>query len=276
LDTLVCAPVVVGERIIGVEVENKSGRGLLRAGCVVDATGDADLAYRCGAECAEERNWLSLWAIQASLETAQCAVAQGTGVPLLDAVRLGGDNAGRGAADGGRWRGTDGQEVTRFVLESRRLLREHYRARYAELGQGERRNLFPVALPAMAQFRTTRRIVGHATLSDGQQGRRFPDSIGLVADWRKAGPVWEIPFGTLLPRKVQGLLVAGRCISSEGDAWEVTRVIPPAALTGQVAGLAASLAVRRGTTPEGLDVGDIQRELQSRGIPFHLADVGLY
>lgn len=87
--------------------------------------------------------------------------------------------------------------------------------------------------------------------------------------------MWEVPYGTLLPRGVKGLLAAGRCISSEGDAWQVTRVIPPAALTGQVAGLAAALAARRDTTPDALDPRDVQRELRRKGIPLHLGHVGL-
>ena len=123
----------------------------------------------------------------------------------------------------------------------------------------------------MAQFRTTRRIVGRETMTDGQHGLHRPDSIGLVADWRKAGYVWEIPYGTLLPQRVTGLLVAGRCISSEGDAWEVTRVIPPAALTGQVAGLAAGLAIQRGTTPDQIAASALQAELARLDIPFHIS-----
>jgi len=272
LDTLVCAPVMEGERIVGVEVENKSGRGVLRAKCLVDATGDADVAHRAGAECAEADNWLSLWAIQASLETAQRAVAQGSGAPLLDSVRFGGDDSGRGAPPGRKWLGTDGEQVTQFLLESRKLLREHYRSRYAELGASERHDLFPVTLPSMAQFRTTRRIVGEATLRDGEHGRRVADSVGLVADWRKAGYVWEIPYGTLLPKRVTGLVAAGRCTSSEGDAWQVTRVIPPAALTGQVAGLAAALAARLDTTPDRLEVAILQGALREKGIPLHTGE----
>ena len=81
--------------------------------------------------------------------------------------------------------------------------------------------------------------------------------------------MWEIPYGTLLPQRVTGLLVAGRCISSEGDAWEVTRVIPPAALTGQVAGLAAGLAIQHGTTPDQIAASTLQTELERLGIPFH-------
>ena len=275
LDTAVCAPAMAGERIVGLEVENKSGRGLIRAKCTVDATGDADVASRAGAACAQGENWTTIWALQASLEGAQRAAAAADATPLLEMVRLGGDDAGRGAPDRPKWGGTDGRDVSGFALASRRLLREHYRKRYAELGERARHQLFPLALPSMAQFRTTRRIAGLDTLSDGQHGRHVPDSVGLVADWRKAGFVWEVPYGVLLPRTVKGLLAAGRCISAEGDAWQVMRVIPPAALTGQVAGIAAALAARRDTTPDALDVEDIQRELAHRGIPCHHRDVGL-
>lgn len=275
LDTLVCLPVTEGDRLAGLEVENKSGRGLFRAKCVVDATGDADVAYRAGAACADGDNWVTIWALMGRLERAQQAVAAQCGDPLYDGLRLGGDNAGRGDEAGWRCTGTDAEDVTRFVLDSRKLLTDHLKAHFAEHGEAERHNHFPLTLPTMAQFRTTRRICGQATMKDGQHGQHVPDSVGLVADWRKPGYVWEIPYGTLLPGKVEGLLAAGRCISSEGDAWQVTRVIPPAALTGQVAGLAATLAVQRDTTPGRLDARDVQAELAAKNIPLHMRDVGL-
>ena len=128
LDTLICQTVMEGQRVVGVEVENKSGRGLLRADCVIDATGDADVAYRAGAACVESDNWLSLWAIQASREKAQ-KVVEKPETSLLDCVRVGGDAWGHGAPpDAPKYIGTDGAQVTEFVLESRRLLREHYAA----------------------------------------------------------------------------------------------------------------------------------------------------
>ena len=145
----------------------------------------------------------------------------------------------------------------------------------AERGEGERRNTFPLALPSVPQFRMTRRIEGLATMEPGQHSLRVADSVGLVPDWRRAGEVWEVPFGALVPRGVRGLLVAGRCISSGGDAWQVMRVIPPAAHTGQVAGLAAALAAERGVSPGDLDVPAIQRELRRLGLPLHHEDVGL-
>lgn len=276
LDTLFCQPVVEGNRVAGIEVENKSGRSVLRAHCIIDATGDADVACRAGAPCAEADNWLSLWAIEASLEAAERAVSAARSTVPLQEVPLGGVRMGAGAAGENavpgmpRFCGTDAAQVTRFALEGRRLLRERYAQLHALGGKADRHSCFPVALPGMAQFRTTRRIVGQETLSDGQHDRHVETSIGLAPDWRKAGPVWEIPYGTLVPQRVTGLLTAGRCISSEGDAWEVTRVIPVAALTGQVAGLAAALAVQKHTTPDQLDAGEIQQRVGKKGMPWHI------
>ncbi len=156
------------------------------------------------------------------------------------------------------------------VLETRRMVREHYAAKQAAAG---REAVFPLALPSMPTFRATRAVVGRATLVAGGEGRRAEDSIGLVADWRKAASVWEVPFGALVPEKVRGLLTAGRCISSVGDAWHVTRVIPPAALTGQASGVAACLAARAGVTPDRLDPAQVQEALRRRGMPLHVDEL---
>ena len=273
LDTLACQPVMHGKKVVGLEVENKSGRGVLKAKCVVDATGDADVAYRAGAECVEADNWLSFWAVQVSCETAPHVALLPGRANQVGMVRLGAGPSGHDMPpSAAKLYGSDAEQVTRFALEGRRLLRKYYQEQYAG-GKFSRHDLYPVTLPTQAQFRTTRRVVGLETLADGQHGKHAPTSVGVVADWRKAGHVWEIPYGTLVPREITGLLVAGRCISTERDAWEVTRVIPPAALTGQVAGLAARLAVQHDTTPDRLDVRDIQGELRRRGVPCHIEDV---
>jgi hypothetical protein len=276
LDTLGCLPRMQGQRISGVEVETKAGRALLNAACVVDATGDADIAFRAGAPCAAGDNWLSIWAIQTSLERARKAVEQEDPAALLDVLHLGGDAWGVGhPADQEKLNGLDPESVTRFTLQSRRLLREYYQKKQADQGENGRQALYPVTLPSMAQFRTTRRIQGVEGLQAGQHGQHFATSIGLAADWRKPGFVWEIPYGSLLPRQVSGLLVAGRCIDSAGDAWEVTRVIPAAALTGQAAGLAASLAVKQQLSPQQLPVEQVQQALRRKAIPLFLNEVGL-
>ncbi len=275
LDTLVCLPVMEGRRVTGVEVENKSGRSLLAAQCVIDATGDADLVFQSGASCVVQDNWMSIWSHQISKEKIVRALDNPGKEDLLQAtcLRLGANDNGKGHPEGmEKFYGTENEQITHFVLEGRRLLREHYQKEWGR-GASSRQSLFPITLSSMAQFRTTRCITGLDSMMDGQADKHRETSIGLSGDWRKPGPVWEIPYGALLPREIQGLLAAGRCIASTGDAWQVTRVIPPAALTGQAAGVAAGLAVHKNTTPDQISAAEVQAAMQMRGIPNHIADL---
>jgi hypothetical protein len=269
LDTLVTAAVMEGDRVAGVEVETKAGRGRFLAACVVDATGDADVAFRAAAECFESGNWPALWALEASRQ----AMRESPDAGLFKVVVLSKGGARELEPPGGGLRGTDPEQVTRFVLDGRRGLRERYAKLHASDPATDRRSLFPIALPAMAQFRTTRGIVGRTVLEAGQEGRSFADSIGMAADWRCAGRVWEIPFGALVPAKTRGLLAAGRCIASRDDAWHVTRVIPVAALTGQAAGLAAAMSARSGLSPGDLNVDELQGLLRRCGVLLHFDEL---
>ena len=122
----------------------------------------------------------------------------------------------------------------------------------------------------MAQFRMSRRIVGQGTVRGEDRNRHCQNAIGLAADGRTTDAVWEIPYGALVPQQVAQLLAAGRCVSAEGYAWQVTRLIPAVALTGQVAGIAATLAVRNKTSPHLLDVRDVQQAARDKGFLLHL------
>ncbi len=270
-DTLICATVVEGDRLTGIEVENKSGRGLITGRAFVDATGDADLAHFAGAPCIEQDNWLSLWALGASLAKCAKSIETGSCAPFAKLVGVGADNTGRGHPDGIRkLLGTRGSDVSEFVTESRRLLREKYALDQAELGEAGRNQTFPITLPTMADFRTTRRIEGQATMRADDVNVNRDDSIGSIGNWWRSGEIWAVPYGALLPRKLRGLLVAGRCIASEmGDPWEVTRVIHAVAMTGDVCGEAAAMAAALSTTPEALEVADVQTALARRGFTFH-------
>ena len=263
LDTLVCdVELDAHQRLRSILVENTSGRGKIKADIFIDATGDATVARRAGVPVDVCDNWLSVWSLEYQLGQKQ-------GERLSPSINM--------LATGRRDRifnAPDGKAVSDFVLEGRKLLRERYAQAY-ETGKVDRFSLYPLHLPAMAQFRKIAAIRGQATLKDDLDGIMQNDSIGLVADWRKSGLVWEIPFGTLLPRKIKGLLVAGRCISSIGDAWEITRVIPAAALTGEAAGTAAALALQQKTVPDQLSIAQLQTSLRKAGNPLHLTEVGL-
>ena len=155
--------------------------------------------------------------------------------------------------------------VTSFIVKGRKLLKQ-------ELGKGGNQERSVLAIPGMAQLRTTRRIRGYYELTAEDVFTRFDDSIGCTGDWRKAGPVYEIPYRTLISRGIKNIITAGRSIAAAGDAWEVTRVIPPASLTGQAAGTAAALAVREGCDLEQVPVKELQEALADAGVVIHWAD----
>ena len=275
LDTLACLPVLEGSRIVGVEVENKSGRIAIGAGCVIDATGDADMAFRCGAPCRERGSWPSILYQASSLDMAREAVEKNSARRLVTWYGGAGANEMDKGYEGSspRRSGVDGKDVSLFLVESRRIARERLAAKQAkaatERGEG-RENLYPAALPTMPQIRMTRMIEGQETVEDAKVNARCDTSVGLIADCRKVDAVWEVPYGSLLPKTVANLLVVGRCNSAGDYAWQVTRLIQSAALTGQVAGIAACLAVRGETSPAELAVADVQKIVESRGQPLHL------
>ena len=272
LDTLVCAPLMEGDRVQGVEAETKGGRIAFHAAVVVDATGDADIAHRAGAACVEAGNLLTMWIAQASMARARRAIEREDGTLLTEMVMLGDSLTDLEAwASSKTWSGLTAEDVTAFVRAGYKLLREHYAAAHAS---SSTRDQYPVTLPAMAQFRTTRRIVGRTVIAAGEYDQSRPDSIGLVADCRAPERIWEIPYGALLPERIGGLLVAGRCMATEEDPWEATRVITGVAVAGQAAGLAAAFAAGRGLTPSEVPVTALQERLRDLGVPCHRRELG--
>ena len=79
----------------------------------------------------------------------------------------------------------------------------------------------------------------------------------------------------MIPADVRGVYAAGRCISTLGEAWEVYRVIPAAAMTGEIAGIGASLAVERNCDALDLTPESLRSELRKNNFKFHFEEVGL-
>ena len=126
-----------------------------------------------------------------------------------------------------------------------------------------------VTLPSMLQVRMTRRIAGQYTLDEAELHKEFKDSIGLIPNWKKRGPVYEIPFGTLYSKEVVNLICAGRCISVTDPMWDISRVIPPCAVTGQAAGTAAAMTDNFAELP----VCKLQEKLYSAGVKLHESEL---
>lgn len=80
------------------------------------------------------------------------------------------------------------------------------------------------------------------------------------------GEYYGVPYRSLLPEGVGGLLIAGRCLSASSEAAGAVRVMPPVMAMGQAAGTAAALAVRTGCEPAQVDIGELQRQLRADGV----------
>jgi hypothetical protein len=269
LDTLACLPVMKGDKITGVEVENKSGRILIQAGIIIDGSGDADIAFRSGAPCIERGSYPSFLYQYSSLKQAEKALSKNSATRLVTWHGGGSSNEWGKGYDGskGICTGTDGKSLSDFLMESRKVARTRLAEEQNEQG---RENIYPAALPSMHQIRMTRRIDGEDTVKDAMMNTFHPDSVGLIADCRKVNAVWEVPYGSILPKKVENLLVIGRCNAAEEYVWQVTRLVQSAALTGQIAGIAACIALKHKTSPHKLDVKDVQEEAVNKGIKLHI------
>ncbi len=262
LDTLLVDAECRSGRVESVTVANKSGTGKLRAAAFVDASGDADLAFYTGASCPVAANALASWTLEYS--------EQGGGHLLAPTIRA--SIVGGSVDPDFTVSGVNGRMVSEFVMAGRAEYRRRLSEDYAS-GKSNRCTRFPLTVPAMADLRHTRRIDGEFTLQPGMEWQAFEDSIGVCADWRTTGKVWELPFRALLPKELENVVAAGRCISSHGDAWEVTRVIPVAALTGEAAGITASLVAERCCSAHELPVAEVQLAMKQAGNPVHISEL---
>src|SRR5690606_27568389 len=92
-----------------------------------------------------------------------------------------------------------------------------------------------------------------------------PRGKGTVLKYLPPGESYDVPLRCLLPRGIERLLVAGRCISGTHEAHSSYRVMPIVMATGQATGVCAALAAASGTLPSALPVGRIQSELARQG-----------
>lgn len=249
------------KRISRLYVENKSGRTAFTVGSVVDATGDCDIAKFAGAptETFQQGNVLAAWYYFTDDEGYRL---QQVGVADIPDEELKGKE--RTHISNRRFTGLDGKEISEMVCMSHQKTLEHW--------LNKRQNNPSAVISTIAtipQLRMTRKIVGEYTLKHTQEHAYFEDSVGLVASWRKRGPVYEVPFRTLYNNKVKNLIVAGRCTSVSETLWDVMRVIPCCVVTGQAAGTAAAMTDDFST----LDVAKLQQRLRENGVVIHEQDL---
>jgi hypothetical protein len=313
-----------GDRLAGVVVHNKSGRQVYPARCVVDATGDGDVAALAGApfekgrpEDGKLQTTTLMFAIgNVDVKTAAEAVRGSPEQP----VRMG-DAQGqwiRVLGNFGPWQkfveeeklfeqrnqsiamfslregevilntskilgvdATNAESLTRGEIEARRqvLAISKFLRRYVP---GFEKSYLAWTAPHLG-IRETRRIIGEhvLTLEEIMAGLKPADTVacssygidvhnptgamGKVKQIDTTVGYYGIPYGCLVPKRVDGLLAAGRCISCTHMALGSVRVIAVCFATGQAAGTAAAVSAAGGVAPRHLDVGRLRALLGEQG-----------
>ena len=271
-DALLSTPVYeekAGRTLVqGVILETKSGREYYTASLFVDATGDGDLMYRAGIPTAERGNFHSYSAFMITLDTCRRALECGNIARVV--TRATGGKAdlygNRHPEDVPLYFGTTSEEVNRYLIKNQLELLESIKGL-------DRQTMDILTLPGMAQFRTTRRVVGAYTLQTQDCFRHFEDSIGAICDFDRRDFLYEVPYRTLYNEKAINVITCGRSAAGEGYAWDVLRVIPPAILTGEAAGFACALALDEGHGDvTKISVTALQEKMAAAGNAIHFDD----
>lgn len=261
-DTYATYPVMENNVCKGVITENIDGRSFYPAKVVIDCTGDGSVFARAGAPTEVKENFFTYLVHESDLENLKECAKTGNLTKLRNWKNAGGDLSGNGhPADMKKLTLQSAEELNAYLAIGKQRILE----KYAETDR-QQREIF--TLPTMPQLRVIRRIVGAYTFTGEEVGKTFADSVGSTGDFRCAGKRYHVPYRCLYNEEYPNLLAAGRIVSAVGDGMEVLRVIPSCALTGQAAGVAASLAIENGGDVGKVDVPTLQAKLKGQNVLF--------
>ena len=339
-----------GDRVCGVLTESKSGREAWRASCVIDCTGDADVAHLAGASC---RTWpvasrlgvttvfgcsnvdktrfleyatvrnprtYADWSggapkkdegntgpgpgpapvtpvVDADWNQATTGKEDALRSPYLDLAeaKARGLLTGADANVAGSWSSvtnageatnlnlvhmkgvdaTNADDLTWAEMHGRRKamrVMEAMRATVPGFGNAKLRTF-----ASQVGVRDTRKIVGDydLTAADVQGEARFADAVGRFPEFLDGygvltlpttGRYFEVPRGCMLPRGVEGLLVAGRCVAGDQLSHAAMRNMMACTVSGQGAGVVAAVACQERTTPRSVAMARVRAELSRQGV----------
>ena len=296
-------------RVEAVRTWSKGGERWFAGGALVDASGDADVCAMAGAGYDDARTTPATQALSTLFKLANVDVARASAVPKTVLWELMREAAATGDYQLPRLEGswhrtphpgvvmvhmtriphvdaTDPVALTRAEIEGRRQVREYHRF-LRDRVPGFEEAVVVATSPAIG-VRESRRVMGdyRLTRDDVLAARRFPDEVALCGapiedhgdgggttwEYVAEGGVYGIPYRTLLPAGLDGLLVAGRCFSATHDAHASARSMATCMAMGQAAGTAAALAAGGATTPRTVTAADLRARLAADGALLEPAD----
>ena len=242
--------------IAGAVFESKSGRQAILAKVVIDATGDGDLFAAAGAEYERRLHNIGLVSRIGKLDEVDRAKAAqapapkhlggSTPVPGVNWVNLAGPEAD----------GLDVATLTRLEMNHRKFIWKNLQKTRRTPGYEK---VFLVETAPQIGVRITRVLNGVKRINvTAINAAPIPDVIGVGG----GGDPWQIPYGALVPKKLDNLLAAGRCVNAEMRMADLVRLIPNCFVTGHAAGVAAAIAVQDRCCPRNVDVAKVQKILK--------------
>jgi FAD-dependent oxidoreductase family protein len=299
------AVVAEDRRLVGAIVETKAGPRLISATAFIDATGDAEVAWRAGASVdrpAEENR------VQPLTTTFRLGGVDPARTPAKELHRLMAEAAESGRyelprRDGSSHRtvlpgvvhtnltrvtgvdATDPWQLSAAERDGRRQAAEYLRFLVDQVPGYERAHLLGTSV--WIGIRETRRLHGRYVLTrdDVLAARDFDDGIArcgapvedhageettiweyIGADGGPSGLTYGIPFRCLIPTELDNLLVAGRCLSATHDAHASVRSMAQCMAMGQAAGTAAAIAATNGGEPAAVDARVLRARLAESGV----------
>ena len=329
LHRLFVSPIIEENTIKGIIVESKSGREAIMSKRIIDATGDADIASRCGAplrktlveemmaasvmfhlsgvdkkafmkEVKDNPQTYSDWT-DGEWEIETSGKEDKMFSPFLKAPFKKAINAGIIKSDlntiSGTWGaihdtgeltymnlvhltkcdGTNADSLTHFEIEGRKQAIQAIEAlrRYALGCSNARLRNFGTTIG----IRDTRKIdaIYNLTEENVRGQAKFEDSIGIFPEFidgygvlilPTTGRYMQIPYRSILPKKISNLLVVGRAIGGDKIAHASTRNMACCVVTGQGGGIAAALSVKNGKPLNEVSKINVQKELQKQNVRF--------
>jgi hypothetical protein len=266
--------VMEGNLIKGVFLESKSGRMAILAKVVIDCTGDGDVFHWSGEDYDVMQHNIGLVHRLGNVDRVDKDKPGYTPVHLGEPTPIPGVNwvNMRGSA---RQDALDVRVLTQLQLEHRRSIWENTQNIRKTPGHEE---VFLLDTASQLGVRMSRILEGEYTLTleDSMTYKSFDDVIGISGAWtsmlfrgqriRTADrPMWQIPYRSLLPRKTENLLVAGRCFSFERDLAEDTRSVGSCLISGHGAGAAAAIAVKDRETVRNINIEKLKSLLTKQG-----------
>ncbi len=289
------------DTVTGLIVENKSGRTAYPAAVVIDCTGDADVCARAGAatrigddENGEVQSFTLMYqlgnirfmqkdpyALTKLVAEAQERTGKKYEIPFTRSfiIQLPADDQAVVMLTHMRnLDPLDAVDRTAALVEGRRQAREMFM--YFKENIPQFRDMTFVQTASMLGVRESRRLDGLYTITteDCLRGNIPADSVTVATfnvdihnqknndqGYYDVQP-YGIPYRSMVPVKVDGLLVAGRCISGTHEAMASYRVTGNCAAMGQAAGCAAALCAQKGCQPRALPFAGLKELLQAQGV----------